>query len=160
MRAGMSQASLAAAAGTSRSTLSAYERGRKSPTLATAARIIDEAGQGLVLIPQVRFRQVFAGRGRPIIVPSCLPRLPVERALAIVRLPLHLNWSDKGRSFDLSDRRQRARVYETVLREGTETDILEYIDGVLLIDLWDELVLPAGVREEWSPLVRGRGVAA
>lgn len=64
----------------------------------------------------------------------------MERALAVVQLPLHLNWSDRGRRFDLRDRRQRARVYEIVLREGGPDDVLSYLDGVLLVDLWDELV--------------------
>ena len=49
--------------------------------------------------------------------------------------PLHLNWSVTGRRFDLRERRQRARVYETVLREGTSDDVLAYVDGALLVDL-------------------------
>jgi hypothetical protein len=61
-----------------------------------------------------------------------LPRLAVDRALGRVRLPLHLNWSQPGREYDLSDRRQRARVYEIVLREGTGQDISDYVDGALL----------------------------
>jgi hypothetical protein len=36
-----------------------------------------------------------------------------------------------GRQFDLSDRRQRAWVYEIVLREGTGADISTYVDGVV-----------------------------
>jgi hypothetical protein len=68
-------------------------------------------------------------------------------------LPLHLNWSQAGREFDLSDRRQRARVYETVLREGTAGDITEYVDGALLADLWPDLVLPALIRVQWQPLI-------
>ena len=50
-------------------------------------------------------------------------------------LPLHLNWSEPGRQFDLRDRRQRTRVYEIVLREGIADDVLTYIDGVLLVEL-------------------------
>jgi hypothetical protein len=45
----------------------------------------------------------------------------------------------------------RARVYEIVLQEGTPADILTYIDGALLIDLWEDLVLPRGVRSAWAP---------
>lgn len=47
---------------------------------------------------------------------------------------------------DLSDRGQRARVYEVVLREGTPDDMRSFIDGALLVDLWDELVLPRRLR--------------
>lgn len=153
IQAGLSQAALAQMSGTSRPTLSAYERGRKSPTLTTAVRIVAAAGFDLAIVPKVEFRQVFVDRGRPITVPDVLPRLPLRQALATIELPLHLNWSDRGRRFDMRDRRQRARVYEIVLREGGPDDVLSYIDGALLIDLWDELVLPPAIRTAWHPVV-------
>jgi transcriptional regulator with XRE-family HTH domain len=155
--AGLSQASLAKLAGTSRPTLSAYEHGRKSPTLETAARIVGEAGFELSLTPQIDFHEAAVDRGRPILVPNRLPRLPLEDAFAVVELPLHLNWSDRGRRFDLRDRRQRARVYELVLREGRPLEVLTYLDGALLIDLWNELVLPVAVRAAWNAVVSGQG---
>jgi transcriptional regulator with XRE-family HTH domain len=108
--AGLSQATLAGRAGTSRPTLSAYEHGRKSPTLDTAARIVGEAGFDLTITPRIEFREVTVERGRPIQVPGTLPRLSLDWAFAVVELPLHLNWSDRGRRYDLADRRQRARV--------------------------------------------------
>lgn len=151
--AGLSQAALAATSGTSRPTLSAYEHGRKSPTLETASRILDAAGFELAIAPRVRFREVQGERGRTLMVPTVLPRLSPAAALATVELPLHLNWSDPGRRFDLRDRRQRARVYEIVLREGGPDDVCAYIDGVLLIDLWRELVLPSAVRTAWEGIV-------
>ena len=71
----------------------------------------------------------------------------------MVELPLHLNWSAPGRLFDLRDRHARARAYEIVLREGGPEDILRYIDGALLVDLWDELVLPSAIRAAWAAVV-------
>jgi len=153
--AGLSQAALAARSGTSRPTLSAYEHGRKSPTLDTAQRILREAGFDLAISPRIEFREVALERGRPIRVPNALPRLPLERALATIELPLHLNWSDRGRRYDLRDRRQRARVYEVVLREGRPVDVLGHIDGALLVDLWGELVLPPAIRDAWNAVVSG-----
>jgi hypothetical protein len=91
--------------------------------------------------------------GRVIVVPSALPRLDPAHALAEVTLPLHLNWSAVDQVFDLRDRRQRARVYEVVLREGGADDVLTYVDGALLLDLWDELVLPRELRAAWQPLI-------
>src|SRR5680860_199265 len=126
--AGLSQAALAKRAGTSRPTLSAYEHGRKSPTLDTAERILAEAGFDLTITPTIEFREVAVERGRPIQVPNALPRLPLDRALATIALPLYLNWSDRGRRYDLRDRRQRARVYELVLREGGPGDVAAYVD--------------------------------
>ncbi len=42
------------------------------------------------------------------------------------------------------------RVY---VREGTPADILAYVDGALLVDLWEDLVLPRSVRSAWAPLM-------
>lgn len=84
---------------------------------------------------------------------SALPRLPVEQAMMTVVLPLSLNWSEPGRRFNLADRGDRTRVYEIVLREGRASDLLTYIDGALLVDLWNDLVLPREVRAAWAPVV-------
>jgi len=149
----LSQSELAIRARTSRPTLSAYEHGRTSPTMETAARLLAAAGQQLTAVPQVEFVQRSLSRGRTTLVPTFLPRLPVRQALATITLPLHLNWSQPNRQLKLSDRDQRARVYEIVLREGTPDDVLTYIDGALLIDLWDNLVLPRDVRAAWSEVV-------
>ena len=135
--------------------MSAYEHGRKSPRLDTASRIVGEAGFELVLAPKVEFVEIAADRARPIMVPTALPRLLIGDAFATLELPLHLNWSDRGRRYDLRDRRQRARVYEIVLREGGPADVLAYVDGALLVDLWDELVLPPAVRAGWNAVVTG-----
>jgi transcriptional regulator with XRE-family HTH domain len=157
--AGLNQDELARRAGTSRPTVSAYEHGRKSPTLETAARLLREAGFELAIRPRVTFVERATARGRVIVVPTSLPRLPIEAALASVTFPLHLNWSDPGRVFDLRDRTQRARAYEIVLREGGPEDILRYVDGALLVDLWEELVLPRAVRAAWADTV-GNAIAA
>jgi hypothetical protein len=101
----------------------------------------------------VSFTEQTSAHGKPIWIPDRLPRLDVTRALAAVALPLHLNWSAPGRIFDLRSRADRARVYEIVLQEGTAADILAYVDGVLLVDLWEDLVLPRSIRSAWGPLV-------
>jgi hypothetical protein len=54
-----------------------------------------------------------------------------------------------------------ARVYEIVLQEGRPADILAYVDGALLVDIWDDLVLPRAVRSAWAPVIQpSRGMAA
>lgn len=151
--AGLSQQELARRAGTSRPTVSAYEHGRKSPSLDTVKRLLDAAGYELDVRPKIRFSTVFGPRRRAVAVPNRLPRLAADQALATVTLPLRLNWSQPGRVFRLADRADRARVYEIVLREGRAEDVLHYVDGALLVDLWDELILPKYVRSAWSPLI-------
>ena len=41
-------------------------------------------------------------------------------------------------------------VYEQVLREGTEADVLHFVDPGELVELFDELVLPPKVRRTWE----------
>src|SRR4051794_16842276 len=75
------------------------------------------------------------------------------KASGRVELPLHIRWSATTLSYDLGDRADRARVYEQVLREGTEDDVRFYIDADQLLELWDELVLPSPVRRAWTDWV-------
>src|SRR6185437_8130740 len=156
---GLTQEELARRAGTSRPTVSAYEHGRKSPTVATFARLLSGAGWELAAQPHLSFTQQSSAHGKPTWVPDRLPRLDVAHALATVKLPLHLNWSAPGRVFDLRSRSDRSRVYEITLQEGRPADILAYIDGALLIDLWDDIVLPRAVRSAWAPLISAPGRA-
>lgn len=53
-------------------------------------------------------------------------------------------------TYDMADRADRVRVYEQVLREGTEDDVRFYIDRDELARLFDELVLPPAVRRAWE----------
>ena len=151
--AGLSQEELATRAGTSRTTVSAYEHGRKSPTLATVERLLDSAGFKLSVNPLVNFGEHVMRRGRPIFVPDRLWRLPFGSAFAAVSLPLGLNWSRPGSMYSLRNRRQRARCYEIVLREGKPEDLLRLVDGALLIDLWEDLILPRDIRSAWQPVI-------
>ena len=92
-------------------------------------------------------------------VPHDLDIADVEKVSGVVELPLHIRWSGPPRRYDLADR-QRARVYEQVLREGNEDDVRRFIRADELIDLWGELVLPRHVRRAWADwLKRRRGVS-
>lgn len=152
-RAGLSQDELARRTGTSRPTLSAYEHGRKAPSANTLERLLTAAGARLQTAPVVSWREVPTGRGRSCWVPSALWRLPPGAAFAPIVLPIELNWSAPGRRYEPRDRRQRARLYELLLREGEPADLERHVDGLLLVDLWPELVVPRAVRSAWQPVV-------
>lgn len=152
-RAGLSQDELARRTGTSRPTLSAYENGRKAPSADTLERLLTAAGARLQTAPVVVWREVPTGRGRSCWVPSALWRLPPDAAFAPIVLPIELNWSAPGRRFEPRDRRQRARLYELLLREGGPADLERDVDGLLLVDLWPEIVVPRAVRSAWQPVV-------
>lgn len=156
-RAGLSQSELAHRSATSQATLSTYENGHKSPTLTVLERILSSSGHRLELSPTVEFVTHTGARGEPFHVPDHLWRLHPEQALATVTLPQHLQWSGTSRKYRLRNRRDRARVYEIVLREGSESDLISLIDGVLLIDLWDELVIPQPIRDAWEPIISTAG---
>jgi transcriptional regulator with XRE-family HTH domain len=156
--AGLSKAELARRAHTSRTTVSAYEHGAKTPTLTTLERLVGVAGFELVLQPRPTFAVAGEHRGAPVLVPDRLPALAPAEALARIELPLHLEWSNEVRRRDLVVRAERIRVYELVLREGTPDDVLRYVDPTLLLDVFDELNLPEAIRAAWQPAVaRWRG---
>lgn len=93
---------------------------------------------------------------RPVAVPCDLDDPASPKARGRVELPLHIRWNGPPITYDLANRGDRARVYEQVLREGTETDVRHYVDADELRELFDELVLPPPVRRAWADWLRRR----
>lgn len=153
--AGLTQAALARLAGTSQSTLSAYERGTKSPSLAVADRIVEAAGYHLLVAPNLEFVEVPGQHGlHPFWLANELWRLEPERAFSTVVLPGPEDlWPATRRYYYLHEREDRARAYELILREGSPCDLLDFIDGVLLVEIWKDLDLPGPIRRAWQPLI-------
>lgn len=83
-------------------------------------------------------------------VPEDLDDPPLPKARRRVELPFLIRWSGPPITYDLNDRADRARVYEQVLREGSEDDVCFYIVAHQLRDLFDALVLPPSVRQAWA----------
>lgn len=70
-----------------------------------------------------------------------------------VELPLRLFWSSADRRFDLDSASTRRWLYQTVLREAAlPSDLTDYLNRGVLIRLWPDLRLPAGVRRAWEEL--------
>ena len=86
-------------------------------------------------------------------MPSRLWRLPIGDTFRVLTPGLHLWWSGPSPRLDLADRSDRSRAYELVLREGTPDDIAAVVDGALLVDAWDDLIVPAELRQAWRPLI-------
>lgn len=87
---------------------------------------------------------------RPVELPEDVDDGAITKASGQIQLPLHVRWSGPPKTYDLDDRKDRARVYEQVLREGAAEDVRFYIDVEQLRELWDELVLPSYVRRAWA----------
>lgn len=99
------------------------------------------------------------GWSRPVAIPADVDDPGARKATGVVELPHHVSWSGTKRTWDLNDRRQRARVYEIVLTEGTDEDVRRFIDVDELIELWDRLWLSPHVRAAWAKeLEHRRGV--
>ncbi len=104
--------------------------------------------------PPIVFTMRRDRRGKAFHVPDRLPALPSEQATATVVLPSWIDWSPGGTARPLADRRRRLAAYQLVLNEGGPEDIARYVDGALLVDLWDDLLLPTEIRAAWEPVVR------
>ena len=94
---------------------------------------------------------------RPVAVPDDVDDPAIVKACGIVELPERIRWSGPRQSYDLSDRQDRATVYEQILREGTDDDVRRFIRLDELADLWDDLVVPAHVRDAWELKLQGQG---
>jgi hypothetical protein len=91
---------------------------------------------------------------RPVSTPEDLDHADLVKASGVIELPFHVRWTDPPLRYDLDQRADRIRVYEQVLREGTEEDVRYFIKVEDLLVLWDDLVLPPGVRRAWAAWFR------
>lgn len=48
-------------------------------------------------------------------------------------------------------------MYELLLRRGQPEELIDWIDGALLVDIWDDLRPPQVVHDAWQPLVDTAG---
>lgn len=155
MASGLSQAELADLSETSQPTLSAYERGKKTPGLAVAERIVNVAGWNIALQPRVSFTEHPAPPGFrfPFTVPDRLWRLEAPACFRTIKFFDPIDEGNDKFRWDLSARTDRKLVYEQLLTYGSEPYLLGYLDGALLIGLWPELEAPEPMRTHWSAVI-------
>ena len=132
---GLSQRELAQRAGTSQPTLSAYERGVKSPGL----DVPTHPGRGRLrddTVTHVHFERREAPRVRPFWVPDRLWRgvLPECFTTIVLQDPARF------RGVQHWDLRYRPpAVLRDAAASGEPAQLRDWIDGALLVDLWKEL---------------------
>ncbi len=61
----------------------------------------------------------------------------------------------RGGSLHLHRRRDRAVAYGALLQRGTPEEMLDNIDGNLLVDIFEDLDLPDPICRAWLPFVTG-----
>ena len=150
---GLTQARLAALSGTSQATLSAYERGLKSPSLKVASRILASVDYELTLRAQVDWVEHHPPGIVKFWAPSMLWAVEPPMCFATIQMPDLIHNTDKMH-WGMRDRTERRGAYEQLIRRGMPQQMIRWIDGGLLVDLWDELDLPEPVRQAWEPAVR------
>lgn len=151
--AGLTQGELAARAGTTQSAVSMYERRRKVPLLDVAERLMQAAGTDLGMVTTVVWEAELVTPVSGFFYPSRLWRVEVPGCFDIVRMADHVGGTDRE-EWDLRDRDDRRRLYENLLVAGDADQIMRWVDGALLVDVWDELNLPPRIRAAWEPAVR------
>lgn len=117
------------------------------------AMSVSEASVNLVVVTRTRSSQL-GPDARPVAVPDDVADPAIEKAQGEVELPLNLRWSGRPKKYDLTQRTDRIRVYEQVLREGNDHDVRRFIDVDELLELWDDLVLPGRARRAWAEWYR------
>lgn len=148
----LTQAELAARAGTTQSAVSMYERRRKVPMLDVAERLMWAAGADLGMVTTVVWEVDFLPGLEEFWYPNRLWRVEVPGCFDTVRMPDLVGGTERE-EWDLRDRTDRRRLYENLMVEGTQHMMMRWVDGALLVDVWDELVLPEKIRAAWEPAV-------
>ena len=117
-----------------------------------AERIVEAAGYRLTLTTEVQFTRHTAKGVRPFWVPDRLWRGRLPECFATVSLQDHTHLRGVTR-LSLRRRPSRRRMYALLLRNGFPEELRDWIDGALLVDLWDDLAIPRPIREAWQPAV-------
>ena len=72
----------------------------------------------------------------------------------------HLPCSDSGGRCDFNRTRCVTGLYSRCLTAGSQFDIYEWVNLFNLARLWDQLLLPRGLRAEWAGALRSWGALA
>lgn len=151
--AGLSQRQLAIWAGTQQSSVSEYESRRKSPTLEVVERLLEAADAELAIKPIIDFdvrqdpeigQYLVPERLWSVLMPDCFSKVQVLGVLFKSRRP---------RVWDLSVEAERINYYEWAIVRGSPELMLDSVDGILLMQVWERLNLPDVIREAWQPVI-------
>jgi transcriptional regulator with XRE-family HTH domain len=151
--AGASQEQLALWAGTQQSSVSEYESRRKSPTLAVVERLLAVVDFELAIRPVVDFESREDPEIGRYLVPERLWSVPMPDCFSKVQVLGVLFESRRPRVWDLSVEDERIEYYEWVVVHGLPELMLDSVDGLLLMQVWERLHIPEVVRAAWQPVI-------
>ncbi|PMC75278.1 transcriptional regulator [Brachybacterium sp. UMB0905] len=93
---------------------------------------------------RVRFRDI-----KPYAIVDSLDEL-AGPTTGMVTLPVTVHWSGLRDTFDLDVPRDRRRIYQSVLSNGTREDLVRFLHPDLLVDVWPQLGLDQRITELWT----------
>jgi transcriptional regulator with XRE-family HTH domain len=150
---GLTQAELALRAGTTQSAVSMYERRRKVPMLDVAERLVQAAGADLGMVTAVVWEAEFLTHATGFYYPDRLWRVEVPGCFDTFQMVDHVGGTTQE-EWHLRDRTNRKGLYQNLLVKGDAHQIMRWVDGALLVDVWEKLELPAQIRSAWEPAVQ------
>ncbi|MEQ6901777.1 hypothetical protein [Nocardioides sp. YIM 152588] len=106
----------------------------------------------------VDWQQRRLASGRTYWVPTQLWQVLPPDLFATIRVP-RSSAPDGYVEWDLRDRDDRRRCYESLIVSTIPHMMVRWLDGGFLVDLWDELDLPAELRRAWEPAVERYGAS-
>lgn len=148
--AGLTQGELARLAQTQQSSISEYERKRKSPTLDVVERLVDAADAKLVVEPLPLWDE---DESETWIFPERLWRVPAPQCFARVEVWFFRSVTGGKDTWDLADRQDRIEFYEIALQQGFYTIMEPTVDGALLVEAWPDMDIPDELRAVWQPAI-------
>lgn len=148
----LTQGELAARAGTTQSAVSMYERRRKVPLLDVAERLVQAAGADLGMVTGVTWDAEMVTRISGFCFPDRLWRVEIPGCFDTVRIAEY-GGAELG-EWDLRKREDRKGAYAHLLAKGSAQQLMRWVDGALLVDVWDELDLLPRIRAAWAPAVQ------
>jgi hypothetical protein len=150
---GASQAQLALWGDTQQSSISEYESRRKSPTLEVVERLLAVLDFELAIKPVVLFETYEDPEIGQYVVPDRLWSVPMPDCFGKIQVLGVLLKQRRPRVWDLAVEAERIDYYEWVVRRGVAQLMVESVDGILLMQVWDRLDLPSVIREAWQPVI-------
>ena len=133
---GLTQETLAEILGVTQPAVAAWEKGTRSPKDPYVIKRLEDMEKNIDVDCEV----IDGGLRRPPVEFPIKRWEPVVRSDAVVRLPVHLEWSHKDqRRCDLSNPQQRRFAYKQILEHGAARDICFWIDPDALLECYQDI---------------------